>query len=233
MHVKRAPRLVLASAVIGVILGFVVTATVQGASVTPTQNRAMLRVTDLNDHYGHVTRSYTEDLGKGRRPTVCENPVTGRVATPKRAASSALLKEISFPANVVWQNTAFYYPSALEAQAAFRDMATKAKSYCNMSKVINIGTDGDRVMARVTYATVGLAPTHGVSRLAVSYDANLVSATSPSATYVDAYDYSVYAINGNVITRVGVGQVSKILPLEKSDADAIALTVAGRLAKLG
>jgi len=187
----------------------------------------MLRVTDLKDHYGHVTRSYTEDLGKGRRPTACENPVTGQVATPKKAARSALLKEISFPANVVWQNTAFYYSTALEAQAAFRDMAAQAKTYCNMSKVINVGTDSDRVMARVTYRTVGLVPTHGVSRLAVSYDANLVSATAPSATYADAYDYSVYAINGNV------GQVSKILPLEKSDAEANALTVSGRLAKLG
>ena len=226
------PRRFAVAVVLAACLAAMVAPTAEGAPVTRPQDRALIRVTDLDDHYGHVTRSYTEDLGKGRRPTVCENPVTGQIAAPTKTARSALLKEIAFPANVVWQNTAFYYASALEAQAAFRQMAAKAKSFCNMSKVINIGTDGDRVMARVTYSTRGLVPTHGISRLAVSYDTDLVSSSSPSATYADAYDYSVYAIIGNVITRVGVGQVSRILPLEKDDAESTALTVARRLAKL-
>jgi hypothetical protein len=114
--------------------------TAQAAPVSPQEDRAMIRVSDLADHYGHVTRSYSEDLGKGRRPTACENPVDGRIATPKKVAKKALLKEIAFPANIVWQNTAFLYPSTRDAEAAFREMSTEAIKYCNLSKVVNIGT---------------------------------------------------------------------------------------------
>ena len=93
--------------------------TAHAAPITPKQDRAMIRSSDLANHYGHVTRSYTEDLGKGRRPTACENPVDGHIATPKKAAKTALLKEIAFPASIVWQNTAFFYASPAEAQAAW------------------------------------------------------------------------------------------------------------------
>jgi hypothetical protein len=202
------------------------------APVSPRQDHAMIRVSDLDNHYGHVTRSYTEDLGKGRRPTACENPVDGRIASPAKAARKALLKEVAFPANVVWQNTAFYYPNPTAAEAAFREMANEAVKYCNMSKVVNIGTDGDVVKSRVTYASSLLLPVKGVSRLAVSYASSLVSSAAPSAAYVDSYDYSVYAIKGNVITRVGVVQVAPNAPIERSDAESTALTVADRLTKL-
>ena len=201
--------------------------------ISPKQDRAMIRVSDLSNHYGHITRSYSEDLGKGRRPTACENPVDGRLASPKKAATKALLKEIAFPANIVWQNTAFFYPTPVAAQEAFREMANEAVKACNMSKVLNIGTDGDVVKARVTYASRQLLPVKGVSRLAVSYSTSLVSSAAPTAAYADSYDYSVYAVKDNVITRVGVVQVAPNAPLEKSDAEATALTVAGRLARLG
>jgi hypothetical protein len=228
VRVRRTAVAVMAASALAVSLA----APALAASVTPQQDRAMIRATDLVGRYGHVTRSYTEDLGAGRRPTACENPVNGRIATPKKAAKSALLKEIAFPANVVWQNTAFFYATPADAQAAFREMANEAVKYCNMSKVINIGTDGDVVKAKVTYTSKVLAAVKGVTRLAVDYDTSLVSSAAPSASYTDAYDYSVYAIKGNVITRVGVGQVSPIFPIERSDAEAASLAVAGRLDRL-
>jgi hypothetical protein len=206
--------------------------TAQAAPVSPQEDRAMIRVSDLADHYGHVTRSYSEDLGKGRRPTACENPVDGRIATPKKVAKKALLKEIAFPANIVWQNTAFFYASARDAEAAFREMSTEAIKYCNMNKVVNIGTDGDKVKARVTYRSRMMPPVNGVSRLAISYDTNLVASAAPSAAYIDSFDYSVYAIKDNVITRVGVVQVSPNAPIERTDAESTALSVAKRLARL-
>jgi hypothetical protein len=208
-------------------------ATAHAATVSPREDRAMIRISDFGNHYGHVTRSYTEDLGKDRRPTACENPVDGHLATPAKAAKKALLKEIAFPANVIWQNTAFFYPSSSAAHAAFREMAAEAIKYCNMRKVINVGTDAEVVKARVSYDSRMLAPVKGVSRLAVSYAASMLSSASPSAAFADSYDYSVYALKDNVITRVGVGQVAPNAPLEKSDAETTALAVASRLTRLG
>lgn len=219
-----------AAALVGVLA---TSAPALAAPVSPPADRAMIRVTDLADHYGHVTRSYTENLGKGRRPTACENPVDGHLATPKKAATRALLKEVAFPANIVWQNTAFYYPTAQDAKAAFREMSGEAIKYCNMSKVVNIGTDEDIVKARVTYASRMLPAVKAVSRLAIAYDTDLISSAAPSAAYSDSYDYSVYAIKDNVITRVGVVQVSPNAPVEKADAEATALAVASRLVRLG
>jgi hypothetical protein len=233
MRTRSSRKVALACVAVAAALGVVaMPGTAQAASVSPKQDRAMIRVADLSNHYGHVTRSYTEDLGKGRRPTACENPVDGRLATPSKAARSALLKEIAYPANIVWQNTAFYYPTPADAAAAFVEMSREAVKYCNLSKVVNIGTDGDKVKARVTYASKQLAPAGGVPRLAISYGTSLVSAAAPSASYADSYDYSVYALKGAVITRVGVVQVSPNAPIEKSDAESTALKVADRLAKL-
>jgi len=231
--VRNRSRRRAAAATVGAMIAVVLLPGIaQAAPVTPKQDRAMIRVSDLANHYGHITRSYTVDLGKGRRPTACENPVDGRIATPKKAAKSALLKEVAFPANIVWQNTAFFYATPADARAAFDEMSGEAVKYCNMGKVINIGTDGDKVKARVTYASTLMPSVKGVPRLAIAYDINLVSSAAPSAAYADSYDYSVYALSGKVITRVGVGQVSPNAPIEKSDAETTALAVAGRLAKL-
>jgi hypothetical protein len=232
---RSSHRLALAALASALVGGVAVAGPVgiaQAAPVTPKQDRAMIRVADFANHYGHVTRSYTEDLGKGRRPTACENPMNGHLATPKKAAKTALLKEIAFPANVVWQNTAFYYPSASAAKAAFAEMSAEAVKYCNTSKVIDIGTDGDVVKAKVTYVSRRLPPASGVERLAIDYDTDLVSSASPSASYIDSYDYSVYALKDTVITRVGVVQVSPNAPIEKTDAEATALSVVARLARL-
>jgi hypothetical protein len=77
-----------------------------------------------------------------------------------------------------------------------------------------------------------MPPVNGVSRLAISYDTNLIASAAPSAAYIDSFDYSVYAIKDNVITRVGVVQVSPNAPIERTDAESTALSVAKRLARL-
>jgi hypothetical protein len=203
------------------------------AAITPQENRALLRQSDLALHYAHMTRTYTEDLGGGRRPTACQNPVDGTTASPKKAARHALLKEMAFPAGIMWQNTVFFYASPQAAQAAFREMARTAVASCNMSKVMNIGTDGDVVKARVTLKSTMLMPKQGISRLGVEYDTSLVSSSSVNPMYADSYDYSVYAVDQNFITRVGVVQIAPIEKVEYSDAETAVLAVAKRVARLG
>lgn len=193
----------------------------------------MLRQADLHLHYAHVTRSYTEDLGRGRRPTACQNPVNGTAASPTKAARHALLKELAFPAGIVWQNTAFFYASSGSAQTAFGQMARTALASCNMSKAINIGTDGDVVMARVSLVSRMLPTSGQISRLAVEYDISIASSSSVNQMYADSYDYSVYALSANVITRVGVVQVAPFEKIEYRDAETAVLSVAKRLARLG
>jgi hypothetical protein len=51
--------------------------------------------------------------------------------------------------------------------------------------------------------------------------------------YADSYEYSVYALKSNVITRVGVVQIAPVEQVEYTDADAAAVRVAERLARLG
>jgi hypothetical protein len=225
--------LVLVGAVTFLATGSATANAAPTAPVTAQESRAMLRASDLSLHYAHVTRASSEDLGDRRRPTACENPLNGTLAAPKKAAQQALLKELAFPAGIVWQNTAFFYPSARAAMTAFGQMADTAIAKCNLSKVINIGTDEDVVKARVTLRSRMLPAQAGVTRLAVDYGTSLVSSPTVNQVYADSYEYSVYALKSNVITRVGVVQIAPVELVEYTDADAAAVRVAERLARLG
>jgi hypothetical protein len=214
------------------VIGWTTAATTAVASpVVPGDAKRMLRSTDLADHYGHVTRTYA-DVAKGGHPTACQNPVTGKAATPTKAAQRTLIKEIGFPAGIVWQNAVFVYPSPAAAQTAYRELAREAGDYCNMSKDVNIGTDGDQVNARVTLKTASLPSQAGVARFGVAYSTNLDRGVSVNPMYADSYDYSVYAVDGRVISRVGILQVARIGAVERTDAQAAAVAVARRVVAL-
>lgn len=206
---------------------------VTGGPVTAQQSRAMLRPTDVSPDYGHVTALSTEDLGKGRYPVSCENPLDGRTASPKKAARLGLLKQIGFPAGIEWQNTVFYYASASQASTAWHELLKETLAYCNMSKIINIGTDGDVAMARVTLKAVALPTIDGVERVGIHYWVSLTKTDAVSPMYQDSYDYSVYAFTSNLITRVGVVQGATLETVEVTDAQEAAVKVAKRVAKLG
>jgi hypothetical protein len=216
----------------GVLMVPVGLATAQAASGTPVrpgEAKYLLRASDLGDHYGHVTRSHTDAIAHGGFPTACENPMTGKAASPTKAAQRTLVKEIGFPAGIVWQNAVFVYPTSAAAQSAYLELRREATAYCNMNKVINIGTDGDVVAARVTLKTTGLPPAGGVARFAVAYGTSVDPAATVNPMYADSYDYSVYSVNGRVISRVGVVQVAPVETVEKTDAESAAVRVAKRV----
>ena len=104
---------------------------------------------------------------------------------------------------------------------------------CDISRVFNIGTDEDVVMARVTLAARRLPTSEGVQRFDVRYSISLAEAQAPGSMYADSYDYSVYGFSATSITRVGVVHGVRLGSVEVNDAQTSVVKVAGRIARLG
>lgn len=224
-------RHVLAIVLATTILTPLTATTALASEVSPGLQAAMLNSADIP--------SYTNDMGAGVMQTACATYRKGySEPVSSRAATNTVVSGFSsdFLGNGNWQSTVGSYRSPSAAKQAYTDLQTRAKALCTYSRNMNVGDDGDLVMATVSSRYVALPALSGLPRFAVAsstiiWDLDGAMNAHPTMGYqgVNGSSYTVFTVDGSRMTSVEVSSTRTLDNSERALAQRLAPTVAERV----
>lgn len=199
--------------------------------VGPSMQGALLNSADIP--------AYANDMGAGVMQTACSTYGKG-YADPvsSRAAANTVVSGFSsdFVGNGDWQSTVGRYATSSTARTAFLDLRSRAHTLCTSTQNVNVGDDGDMVMATVSSRFVDLPSLHGLPRFAVAASTiiwNLDAAMNdhPTMGYekVNGSSYTVFTVDGPLLASVEVSSTQPLDSGSRTLAQHLAPTVADRV----